>query len=183
MKKTIAILLVLVLAGVGLFAAPTNNSTDTLTLTTKVATQFSIKLLSTASLSSMTPGQFNDATTLGTYAFNDTTYDNFADYSIAIKTNGKTGIIVGATASSLASTETVTKISYTISNGTETLTSTTVAGGTPTTLFTEGTVTSGMRILSQPITISLTQTGTDSVANAAASDLYTGTVTFTLTTY
>ncbi|MDT4762574.1 hypothetical protein [Sphaerochaeta sp. PS] len=179
MKKTIAILLVLVLAGVGLFAAD-----KTLQLTTTVATLNEFKVTRTP----IDAGDVNDfskftalltRTTLG--VDRTSTLDGAAYLTVA--NNSTTAYSIGLKAGKLAAEGIKTEIGYTVTCGdavgVEALSTSSVAGSTTFTeaLSVTGDVNNGVNIASKAISVAIVTNDFDS----AGAGNYVGLIYFNIT--
>lgn len=173
MKKTIAILLVLIIAGAGLFATTGDTTSTDLKLTVAIADVFHMKLVKTGSkLASLDLTSYDNLGTgdkLATKAVDKSS--DLLGY-LYIKTNNQDGYVLSISGAPLASTTASTTINYTISAGTASyITSTSTA-----TNYTRGAATA-LVVDEYSVIVDLVESDYD---NAAKAD-YEADVTFTYT--
>ncbi len=182
MKKTIAILLVLVLAGVGLFAA--NNATADLELNTSVAGRYEIKV-SSAAVTGATLGarltSFAGLVAVSSVTF--TEQDLTETLNVSYLTNQKIKATVTVAAWPMKSeTQGVdTEIGYNVTVGTNAAipVAKEIANAVEITLYDEGSVTNGMRVISQSFKVDMIE---DDWTAATADTTYKTDWTITLAT-
>lgn len=179
MKKTIAILLVLVLAGVGLFAVPLTDNQTELELKTAVGGQYAVKIssdeITTTDLASKI-STFKTLSEVTSATFDDSTALD-VDLYVSYLSNQKIQAKVSVSAAPMASSDTSTKIGYIVS-GSFTDSPVTVDATKTITFYDEGSVVNGMRVFSKAIKIAMIQ---DDWTAATAADNYTTTWTVNLT--
>ena len=187
MKKTIAILLVLVIAGVGLFAAIVTDTTADLYLSVTIApiNQMAITKTNTPHIWA-TPGtpatDFSSiyGTTATAYGLSSTNETEMAIAYLQARSNNRNGFSIGMTATPLMSTqgEDIQYIDYTVKCGDVAITTlegaVTVVG---TIVGAISYVNAGIGVLPiKPIELKLTET----LSNAADGE-YSASITFTYT--
>lgn len=182
MKKTIAILLVLVIGMVGVWA---NNATADLELTTSVAGKYGLKIASRA-VTGATLGalvtDFNDNLVgellVSEVPFTDT--DLTETLYINYLSNQKIQATVTTTMNPMSSVDTSTNIGYSVTVGTGTpVVVGKAASSVAITFIDEGSETNGMRVVGQDFTINM---NADDWLAATAAENYTTTWTVTLAT-
>lgn len=187
MKKAIAILLVLLVAGVAFgadtFSGYTNDGSASLELQTVVAGRYGVKVTSDA-VTGGTLGALitafinaNEVSTPIVFTENAPTETLYINYM----TNQKIQAIVDVTATPLESDdeEITTKIGYTVTVDLTDTEVTSSSTGTEITFFDESSETNGMRVQSKAFTIAM---NTDDFLAATAAADYETTWTIALTT-
>jgi hypothetical protein len=182
MKKTIAILLVLVIGMVGVFA---NNNTANLELSTSVAGKYGLKIASRA-VTGATLGalvtDFND-NLVGEILVSEVPFTDSnltATLYINYLSNQKIQATVTTTMDPMSSADTSTKIGYSVTVGTDTpVVVGKAASSVPVTFIDEGSEINGMRVVGQAFTIDMNY---DDWLAATAATNYTTTWTVTLAT-
>lgn len=173
MKKTIAILLVLVIGMAGVFAADTSPAIAELDLTTTIGLVFRTKLVATANqLTSPDFTNFEAASTLLTSQPVDLNTTDFG--YLYIMTNNATGYELAISAQPLASSGIATSIDYVISAGGASY-DTADTGATATTV-TSSAITA-LDVDEYTVSVDLDET----TYNAALPASYTADVSFTFT--
>ena len=179
MKKTIAILLVLVIGMVGVFAADA-----TLSLTTTVAALNEFKI-TTAAIGANDTHDYSKYAALTTQTTTAVTRDggiSSASY-LTVLNNSTTAYNIGVKASRLAATDITTTIGFTVSCGSASnVPALEPADATSSNTYTQalgvtGTVTDGLVIASAPISIIVNAND----FNSAAAGSYTGYIYFNVT--
>ncbi|MBI9095421.1 MAG: hypothetical protein JEY71_11110 [Sphaerochaeta sp.] len=180
MKKTIAILLVLVLAGAGLFAA--NNTEATLTINSSVTGVLQIGLFATAPTTNASFASGSDAYPLAIPAISADAVVNSesAVIALAVRTNKKVAWYIDVAANALRTGTESGGYDYLGYNLILDNVTTTVADlGTPTSALNLLTVPAGtgLRVESFPLKVAITP----EQAALAVEGSYESTITFTIT--
>ena len=169
MKKILIVLFCMIFGSVAFSAT---MASDTLGIYLSITPVHEIKVLKSRPAS---VGAFNNAVTIGTHTFTESA-QSVSKYFMVIKTNDKQAVNIDVFVKNMKSTGIATQIRYTVSTESNTVVS--AASGISETLFTETTplASHGMRIVSSPFTITLTDTD---VAKATSA-YYVANIVFSL---
>ena len=176
MKKTIAILLVLVIAMAGVFAADTSPVSSELDLKTTIDLIFQSKLVGSANkLVTVDATSFDAITTANLLAEQSVSPSLTTSFGyLYIKTNSEEGYKLKITGEKLTSTTTASEINYVLTAGTATYTSST---NTSVEYSTSGNLTA-LSVNEFPVSVAVVANDW----NTALAGNYTADVTFEFTT-
>lgn len=166
MKKTIAILLVLVLAGVGLFAALPSNTSTTLDLNTSITARYVVKISEAAVTGATmklkrTSFEGLEAVTKIDFDAEATVQQLSKTLNVSYLSNYKGKASVSVTVVPMKSLTTGVEIGYDVLVGATTYPVAIGATGVPITFMSESASVNGMRIESQAFTVTMRESDWD----------------------